>query len=33
MEAGFELVMMPAGPLADRVALIRQTVSQHRQAS
>ena len=27
-DLGFELVEVPAGPLADRVALIRQTVSQ-----
>ena len=32
-DLGFELVEVPAGPLADRVALIRQTVSRHRQAS
>jgi len=31
-ELGFQLVEVPAGPLADRVALIRQTVSQnHKQ--
>jgi predicted ATPase len=27
-ELGFRLVDVPAGPLADRVALIRQAVSQ-----
>ena len=32
-ELGFQLIEVPAGPLADRVALIRQTVSQnHRPA-
>jgi predicted ATPase len=31
-DLGFELAEVPAGPLADRVALIRQTVSQHQQA-
>jgi predicted ATPase len=29
-ELGFQLVEVPAGPLGDRVALIRQTVSRHR---
>jgi predicted ATPase len=28
-ELGFQLVEVPAGPLADRVALIEQTVRQH----
>jgi len=28
-ELGFQLVEVPAGPLADRVALIKQTVRQH----
>jgi predicted ATPase len=28
-ELGFQLIEVPAGPLADRVALIRQTVSQN----
>jgi predicted ATPase len=31
-DLGFQLVEVPAGPLADRVALIRQTVSQQRRA-
>ncbi|HEV3380930.1 MAG TPA: hypothetical protein VG142_08125 [Trebonia sp.] len=31
-DLGFELAEVPAGPLGDRVALIRQTVSRHRQA-
>jgi predicted ATPase len=31
-DLGFHLVEVPAGPLADRVALIRQTVSQLQQA-
>ena len=31
VEAGVELVDVPSGPLADRVALIRQIVGQHRQ--
>ena len=31
-DLGFHLVEVPAGPLADRVELIRQTVSQRRQA-
>jgi predicted ATPase len=30
-DLGFELVDVPAGPLADRVALIRQTVRQPRR--
>jgi predicted ATPase len=30
-DLGFQLVEVPAGPLADRVKLIRQTVSQRRQ--
>lgn len=30
-DLGFELAEVPAGPLADRVALIRQTVSRHPQ--
>jgi predicted ATPase len=29
-DLGFQLVEVPAGPLADRVALIRRTVSQQR---
>jgi predicted ATPase len=29
-EIGFQLIEVPVGPLADRVALIRQTVSQNR---
>ena len=29
-DLGFQLVEVPAGPLADRVALIRKTVSQQR---
>jgi predicted ATPase len=31
-DLGFQLVEVPAGPLADRAALIRQTVSQQRRA-
>jgi predicted ATPase len=31
-DLGFELVEVPAGPLTDRVALIRQTVGQYRHA-
>ena len=31
-DLGFQLVDVPAGPLADRVALIRQTVSQQQRA-
>lgn len=31
-DLGFQLVEVPAGPLADRVALIRQTVRQLRRA-
>jgi predicted ATPase len=31
-DLGFQLAEVPAGPLADRVALIRQTVSQQRRA-
>jgi hypothetical protein len=31
-DLGFQLVQAPAGPLADRVALIRQTVGQLRRA-
>jgi len=31
-ELGFRLVEVPAGPLADRVALIRQSVGQPRRA-
>jgi predicted ATPase len=31
-ELGFRLVEVPAGPLADRVALIRQTVGQPQEA-
>ena len=31
-DLGFELAEVPAGPLADRVAVICQTVSPHRQA-
>lgn len=31
-DLGFQLVEVPAGPLADRVALIRQTVGQLRRA-
>jgi predicted ATPase len=31
-DLGFELVEVPAGPLADRVALIRQTVSRPGQS-
>jgi predicted ATPase len=31
-ELGFRLVEVPAGPLADRVALIRRTVGQARRA-
>jgi predicted ATPase len=31
-DLGFHLVEVPAGPLADRVALIRQTVRQLRRA-
>lgn len=30
-DLGFQLVEVPAGPLADRVAKIRQTVSQQRR--
>lgn len=30
-ELGFELVEVPAGPLTDRVALIRQTIGQLRR--
>ncbi len=30
-ELGFRLVEVPAGPLADRVALIRQTVGRRRR--
>ena len=30
-DLGFQLVEVPAGPLADRVALIRQTVSQQQR--
>lgn len=29
-DLGFQLVEVPAGPLTDRVALIRRTVSQRR---
>lgn len=31
-DLGFELVEVPAGPLADRVALIRQAVSRQQRA-
>ncbi|HEX3963293.1 MAG TPA: AAA family ATPase [Trebonia sp.] len=31
-DLGFQLVEVPAGPLADRVALIRHAVSQQRRA-
>jgi len=31
-DLGFQLAEVPAGPLADRVALIQHTVSQLRQA-
>jgi predicted ATPase len=31
-DLGFQIVDVPAGPLADRVALIRQTVGQLRRA-
>lgn len=30
-ELGFQLIEVPAGPLADRVALIKQTVSQQHK--
>jgi predicted ATPase len=30
-DLGFQLVAVPAGPLADRVALIRRTVRQLRR--
>lgn len=30
-ELGFRLVEVPPGPLADRVALIRQTVGERRR--
>jgi predicted ATPase len=29
-ELGFQLINVPAGPLADRVALIKHTISQQR---
>jgi predicted ATPase len=29
-DLGFQLIEVPAGPLADRVALVRKTVTQHR---
>lgn len=31
-ELGFQLIEVPAGPLADRVALIKHTVSQQQKA-